>query len=129
MEIQGWRKYSNQASLLNNGYYFMKMWIKFPFQFKEKKTKVVSSWLVPNNAKLAYQAVSVPLTWATIRGQVTVAVSIACCAAVDGAVIVIVPSIRPRVCQPWLRGRFTDVEKSWPKEKNMYKSKFYISSK
>ena len=73
---------------------------------------------------------SVPLTWATIRGQVAVTVPIACRAALDGAVIVIVPSVRPCVCQPWLCGRFTDVEKSWPKEKkSMYKSKCYISSK
>ena len=55
------------------------------------------------------------LTWATVGSEVAVAVSIACRAAADGAVIVVVASIRPRVRQPWLRGRFTDVEKSGPK--------------
>lgn len=108
----------------------MNILIKFPFQLREKKREVIASWPVPNNAELVYQAISVPLTWATIRGQVAVTVPIACRAAIDGAVVVIVPSVRPCVCQPWLCGRFTDVEKSWPKEKkNMYKSKCYISSK
>ena len=91
--------------------------IKFPFQFREKKREVISSWPAPNDATLVSEAISVPLTWATIRGQVAVTVATACRAAIDGAVIVIVASVRPCVCQPWLCGRFTDVEKSWPKEK------------
>jgi hypothetical protein len=58
----------------------------------------------------------VPLTWAAVGCQVAVAVPIACSAAADGAVIVIVASVGPCVCQPWLCGRFTDVEKSWPND-------------
>lgn len=114
--------------MLNNGQHLMKTLVKFPFRFRGKKRKVISSWLVPNNARLAYQAVSAPLTWATICGQVAVAVPVACCAAIDGAVIVVVPCVRPGVCQPWLCGRLTDVEKSWPKEKKNV-IKCYISSK
>lgn len=57
------------------------------------------------------------LTWATVGCQVAVAVPVAGRAAVDGAVIVIVASVGPRVCQPRLCGRFTNVEKSRPKGK------------
>lgn len=54
------------------------------------------------------------LPWATVGCQVAVAVAIAGRAAVDGAVIVVVACVGPRVCQPWLRGRFTNVEESRP---------------
>lgn len=60
---------------------------------------------------------SVSLTWATVGGQIAIAVPTACCTAIDGTIIVIVASIRPRICQPGLCGRLTDVKKSWPKEK------------
>ena len=61
-----------------------------------------------------------PLTWAAVGGQVAVAVPTARCAAADGAVIVVTARVRPRVCQPGLCSRFTDVEKSWPKDKKKY---------
>lgn len=67
-----------------------------------------------------YGAVSASLTWATVGGQVVITVTIACRTAIDRAVIVIVASIGPRVCQPGLCGRFADVQKSWPKEKIIY---------
>lgn len=54
------------------------------------------------------------LTWAAVGCQVAVAVAIASRAAVDGAVVVIVASIGPGVCQPGLCGGLTNVEKSWP---------------
>lgn len=66
-------------------------------------------------------ALAVPLTWATVGCQVAVAVTVAGCAAVDGAVVVIVACVGPCVCQPWLRGRFTNVEESRPKGKQYRK--------
>lgn len=82
--------------------------------YREEK-KLISSHLVPYTA-CTYQCLG-PLTWATVGGQVAVAVPTACRAAVDGAVIVVVAGVRPRVCQPGLCSRLTDVEESRPKEK------------
>lgn len=70
--------------------------------------------LVASSGAYTARAVSASLTWATVGGQVAITVTIGCSAASDGAVIVTVASIRPCVGQPWLCGRFTDVQKSWP---------------
>lgn len=64
-----------------------------------------------------FSALATPLTWATVGGQVAVAVAVAGCAAVDGAVVVTVACVGPRVRQPWLCGGFTDVEESRPEGK------------
>lgn len=89
---------------------------------------MISLWLLVPYTAYTYQDVSVFLTWATVGGQVAIAVPTACCTAIDGTVIVIVARIRPRVCQPRLCSRFADVEKSWPKEKTIL-NKCYINSK
>lgn len=113
--MQGWK--SKQARLPNHTQNFMKMLIKFslPRQgekeiYQEKKKK-----------KEICQDVSGSLTWATVGSEVAIAVPTACGAAIDGAVIVIVASVRPRVCQPGLCSGLTDVEKSWPEEKKYIK--------
>lgn len=48
-------------------------------------------------------------TWAAVCCQVAVAVAIACCAAVDAAVVVVGAGVGPCVSQPGLGGRFPNV--------------------
>lgn len=115
--MQGWK--SKQARLPNHTQNLTKMVIKFSFQRREGKK------FIKKKKKEIQQDVSGSLTWATVGGEVAIAVPTARCAAVDGAVIVIVTSVRPRVCQPGLCSRLTDVEKSWPKEKKCIKQMLY----
>lgn len=48
-------------------------------------------------------------TWTAVRCQVAVAVAVACSAAVNAAVIVVGAGVGPRVSQPGLSGRFSNV--------------------
>lgn len=105
-----WRKIFDQAELLHIHDFLRSL---TSFLLIEEGHMVGCSWLIPCKAD-TLSALSASLTWATVGCQVTVAVPIARCTAVDGAVIVMVPSVGPRVCQPRLRGRLTDVEKSRP---------------
>lgn len=56
-------------------------------------------------------------TWATVRGQVAVAVAVARGAAVDAAVVVVGAGVGPRVGQPGLRGGLPDVQQTGPVER------------
>lgn len=55
-------------------------------------------------------------TWAAVRGQIAVAVAVACGAAVDAAVVVVGAGVGPCVGQPGLGGRLPDVQQTGPVE-------------
>lgn len=55
-------------------------------------------------------------TWATVRGQIAVAVAVSRGAAVDAAVVVVGAGVGPRVSQPGLGGRLPDVQQTGPVE-------------